>query len=33
MVSSEQAFALPVRVSEFEKLVENKVYKESKFVK
>jgi DNA helicase HerA-like ATPase len=33
MVSSEQAFALPVRVSEFEKLVENKVYKESRFLK
>lgn len=33
MVSSDQAFALPVRVSEFEKLVETKVYKESKFIK
>ncbi len=33
MVSSEQAFALPVRVSEFERLVENKVYKESRFSK
>jgi len=33
MVSSDQAFALPVRVSEFEKLVEAKVYKESKFPK
>lgn len=33
MVSSDQAFALPVRVSEFEKLVENKVYKESRFSK
>jgi len=31
MVSSDQAFALPVRVSEFEKLVESKVYKNSKF--
>jgi DNA helicase HerA-like ATPase len=31
MVSSDQAFALPVRVSEFERLVEGKVYKESKF--
>lgn len=31
MVSSDQAFALPIRVSEFEKLVEGKVYKESKF--
>lgn len=31
MVSSDQAFALPVRVTEFEKLVELKVYKESKF--
>ncbi|HEY9160380.1 MAG TPA: ATP-binding protein [Desulfomonilia bacterium] len=33
MVSSDQAFALPVRVTEFEKLIENIVYKESKFVK
>lgn len=33
MVSSDQAFALPVRVSEFEKLVENKVYQESRFSK
>jgi hypothetical protein len=33
MVSSDQAFALPVRVSEFEKMVENRVYKESKFAK
>ncbi len=33
MVSSDQAFALPVRVTEFEKLVESKVYKESKFAK
>jgi hypothetical protein len=33
MVSSDQAFALPVRVSEFEKLVESKIYKESKFAK
>jgi len=31
MVSSEQAFALPVRVTEFEKLVETKVYPNSKF--
>lgn len=31
MVSSDQAFALPVRVTEFEKLVINKVYKDSKF--
>ncbi len=31
MVSSDQAFALPVRVIEFEKLVSEKVYKESKF--
>lgn len=31
MVSSDQAFALPIRVNEFEKLVESKVYKESKF--
>ncbi len=33
MVSSDQAFALPVRVNEFEKLVENKVYKASKLSK
>ena len=31
MVSSDQAFALPVRVTEFEKLVEGKVYQESRF--
>lgn len=31
MVSSDQAFALPVRVNEFEKLIERNVYKESKF--
>jgi len=31
MVSSDQAFALPVRVTEFEKLVEGKVYLEAKF--
>lgn len=31
MVSSDQAFALPIRVHEFEKLVENKVYKDSVF--
>ena len=31
MVSSDQAFALPVRVTEFEKLVEEKVYPDSKF--
>ena len=31
MVSSDQAFALPVRVTEFEKLVGEKVYPESKF--
>lgn len=30
MVSSDQAFALPVRVTEFEKLVEKKVYPDSK---
>lgn len=30
MVSSDQAFALPVRVNEFEPLIENKVYPESK---
>jgi len=30
MVSSEQAFALPIRVTHFEKLVENKVYEDSK---
>lgn len=33
MVSSDQAFALPVRVAEFEKLVENKVYAESRFAR
>ena len=33
MVSSEQAFALPIRVKLFEELVENKVYENSKFVK
>jgi hypothetical protein len=31
MVSSDQAFALPVRVSEYEKIIESKVYKGSKF--
>jgi len=31
MVSSDQAFALPVRVNSFEQLVGNKIYKESKF--
>jgi len=31
MVSSEQAFALPIRVKLFERLVENKVYESSKF--
>ena len=31
MVSSDQAFALPVRVAEFEKLVGTKVYQSSKF--
>lgn len=31
MVSSDQAFALPVRVTEFEKLVADKVYQDSKF--
>jgi len=31
MVSSEQAFALPIRVKLFEELVENKVYEDSKF--
>jgi ethanolamine utilization protein EutQ (cupin superfamily) len=31
MVSSEQAFALPIRVKLFEELVENKVYANSKF--
>ena len=31
MVSSDQAFALPVRVSEFEKLIADKVYTDSKF--
>ncbi len=33
MVSSDQAFALPVRVNEFEKLVDDKVYPNSKFEK
>jgi len=33
MVSSDQAFALPVRVNEFEPLIENKVYPQSKFIK
>lgn len=31
MVSANQAFALPIRVVEFEKLIENKVYAENKF--
>ena len=31
MVSSDQAFALPVRVNEFEKLVKGKIYRESRF--
>lgn len=31
MVSSDQDFALPIRVNEFEKLVKDKVYKDSKF--
>ncbi len=31
MVSSDQAFALPVKVAEFEKLVKDRVYKESRF--
>ena len=31
MVSSDQAFALPVRVNEFEPLIENKVYTQSSF--
>ena len=31
MVSSDQAFALPVRVSEFEKLIANRVYTVSRF--
>lgn len=31
MVSSKQAFALPVRASEFEQLIKSKVYKDSKF--
>ena len=33
MVSSDQAFALPVRVKEFEKLVEGRIYSDSKFGK
>jgi len=32
MVSSDQAFALPVRVTEFEKLIGSKVYQDSKFL-
>jgi len=31
MVSSNQAFALPIRVTEFEKLVQNKIYPQSRF--
>ncbi|MDZ8089607.1 MAG: hypothetical protein RMY16_29250 [Nostoc sp. DedQUE12b] len=31
MVSSDQAFALPVRVTEFENLVAGRVYSEAKF--
>ena len=33
MVSSGQAFTLSIRVAEFEKLVESKVYTESKFTR
>lgn len=33
MVSSDQAFALPVRVNEFEPLIEKKVYPESRFIR
>lgn len=33
MVSSEQVFALPVRVYEFKKIIENKVYLENKIEK
>jgi hypothetical protein len=33
MVSSEQAFALPIRVKLFEELVENNIYESSKFPK
>lgn len=33
MVSSDQAFALPIRVNEFEKLVQNKIYRDSRFMK
>lgn len=33
MVSANQSFALPVRVIEFENLVENKVYKDLKIPK
>lgn len=32
LVSSDQAFALPIRVNEFEKLVNDKVYPSSKFI-
>ncbi len=31
MVSSDQAFVLPIRVSEFEKLVERRIYEDSRF--
>ena len=31
MVSSDQAFALPIRVVEFEKMVANKIYPDSRF--
>ncbi len=31
MVSSDQAFAIPIRVNEFEKVIEKKVYQDSKF--
>ncbi len=33
MVTSERAFVLPIRVLEFEKLIESKIYNEDKFVK
>jgi len=32
MVSSDQAFALPVRVHEFEKVIKEKVFKNSRFM-
>jgi hypothetical protein len=33
MVTSERAFVVPVRVAEFDKMVENKIYASDKFTK